>query len=482
VIGEKEIERFGELQVPTHTDRLAAFPLSSGHALGSVRIVASPEAAGELGAGYILVCRSTDPSWTPLFVNAGGIVLECGGALSHGAVVARELGKPAVVLANATQLLKEGQRVAVDGTQGAVMLTDVPPPPHWQDASATVDPNDMRIAWNRVPPVPGRRERLSTRRRNISFLFWAIFLALAFLVPQLRLYEGSMAVLDALFWPLVRGFGGPITVAVIAASLAVLSMVGQWLLCDTPRLREAKRRAASLWQDALSLPPGSPRDRAIAALASPVQMRLTLASFVPIAVLLGPMVMSFLWLPERIDPAVRNPRPGATAIVSAIVDGDYTGPVTLTIETPHETAVQTQTATPIRPVLLSLAEQLQRGEVPLALQSLNKSSEFLEADLQRFLRSSLPPQTISLTYTLPSDVAAIYPVSVSTGAQTLSAELVLGDVAPPPVAQTDERGNRFQQVEATTSGPILSLRIRYADARRAENQVFCTVCAVGLAL
>src|SRR6185295_19433497 len=103
------------------------------------------------GAAYVLVCESTDPSWTPLFINAAAIVLECGGALSHGAVVARELAKPAVVLPNATQLFKEGQTLTVDGTSGAV---------HCGTATASaveapVNPNDTRIAHHRLPPAPG---------------------------------------------------------------------------------------------------------------------------------------------------------------------------------------------------------------------------------------------------------------------------------------------------------------------------------------
>ncbi|MCL2648080.1 MAG: PEP-utilizing enzyme [Phycisphaerales bacterium] len=482
VIDEKEIERFGELQLPSHTNRLTAFPLSSGHCLGPVRIVASPESAEDLGRDYILVCRSTDPSWTPLFVNAAGIVLECGGTLSHGAVVAREMGKPAVVLPNATQLLTENQQIAVDGTLGAVMLAGEEP--ITTSGEIPPDPNDMRIAWDCVPPVAGRRERTSSWLRNICLLLWGVFLGLVFLLPQTQLYEASMAALDQVLWPLVRSLGGPITVAIIAASLAILSMIGQWLLCDTPRLREAKRRAALLRQELASLPLGSPRGRAIASLAAPVQMRLTLAAFVPLAVLLGPMVMSFLWLPERIDPAVQNPRPGATAIISASIDTDYAGPITLTADPALQPAAESQTATPIRPVLTTLVAQLQRGEVPPAVRSLvaqdGKSPEFLATDLQKFLQippHSLPPQTLSWSILTPPETAAIYHVTATAAnGQTLTAPLVLGDLAPPPAAQTDEKGNRFQQIIAVPSGsppgPILAFRIRYADTRRVDAQAF----------
>jgi pyruvate,water dikinase len=82
----------------------------------------SPADAGDLGAGYVLVCPTTDPAWTPLFINAAGLVVERGGMLSHGAIVARDFGIPAVVLRDATRLLAEGATVKVDGGKGRVEL------------------------------------------------------------------------------------------------------------------------------------------------------------------------------------------------------------------------------------------------------------------------------------------------------------------------------------------------------------------------
>jgi phosphoenolpyruvate synthase/pyruvate phosphate dikinase len=78
-----------------------------------------------LQPGEILVCPGTDPAWTPLFLVAGGLVMEVGGMMTHGAVVAREYGIPAVVgLAQATSLLKTGQRVRVDGSSGVVQILE----------------------------------------------------------------------------------------------------------------------------------------------------------------------------------------------------------------------------------------------------------------------------------------------------------------------------------------------------------------------
>jgi pyruvate,water dikinase len=103
---------------------LAGTPASSGVITGRARVIHDPVGA-HLEPGEILVAPSTDPGWTPLFLTAGGLVMEMGGANSHGAVVAREYGIPAVVgVAGATQTITTGQQIRVDGTAGLV-VTDV---------------------------------------------------------------------------------------------------------------------------------------------------------------------------------------------------------------------------------------------------------------------------------------------------------------------------------------------------------------------
>lgn len=88
--------------------------------LGMVRVIHDPQSE-TLNPGEILVARFTDPGWTPLFINAGGLVMEVGGQLTHGSVVAREYGIPAVVgVRGATTTLHTGQRVRVDGNRGVV--------------------------------------------------------------------------------------------------------------------------------------------------------------------------------------------------------------------------------------------------------------------------------------------------------------------------------------------------------------------------
>jgi phosphohistidine swiveling domain-containing protein len=103
---------------------LIGSPVSPGVAEGRVRVVLDPHAA-ELAPGEILVCPGTDPAWTPLFLAAGGLVMETGGLMTHGSVVAREYGIPAVVgVTRASERLKTGQRVRVDGSAGRVIILD----------------------------------------------------------------------------------------------------------------------------------------------------------------------------------------------------------------------------------------------------------------------------------------------------------------------------------------------------------------------
>jgi pyruvate,water dikinase len=108
---------------PAAAQRLQGMGISRGTVSGTVRILRSVDDAARLRPGDILVARSTDPGWTPLFMKAGGLVMELGGMLSHGAVVAREYGLPAVVnVSRATEVLKDGDRVTIDGSRGVVWV------------------------------------------------------------------------------------------------------------------------------------------------------------------------------------------------------------------------------------------------------------------------------------------------------------------------------------------------------------------------
>ena len=102
---------------------LPGLPVSSGVAEGRARVILNLQDA-VLEKGDILVTTFTDPSWTPVFVSIIALVTEVGGLMTHGAVIAREYGLPAVVgVENATQRIKDGQRIRVHGSEGYVEIT-----------------------------------------------------------------------------------------------------------------------------------------------------------------------------------------------------------------------------------------------------------------------------------------------------------------------------------------------------------------------
>jgi pyruvate,water dikinase len=103
VVDSEKLDGLGHPQTKAGGAKLEGCPLASGAAKGVARIVFDPQAAGDIGTGYILVCPSTDPGWTPLFVHARGLVVE-----------------------RATQLIPDGATIEVDGSTGAIALAEAP--------------------------------------------------------------------------------------------------------------------------------------------------------------------------------------------------------------------------------------------------------------------------------------------------------------------------------------------------------------------
>ncbi len=109
---------------PAQAGVFTGTPVSPGVVEGIVHVVFDPHTS-QLAPGEILVCPGTDPAWTPLFLAAGGLVMEVGGLMTHGSVVAREYGIPAVVgVHEATSRLQTGQRVRIDGGRGEIVVLD----------------------------------------------------------------------------------------------------------------------------------------------------------------------------------------------------------------------------------------------------------------------------------------------------------------------------------------------------------------------
>ena len=111
------------IAIAADSEMLKGFAGAAGKVEGIVRILATPEEGEKLQSGEILVATTTNVGWTPLFPRAAAIITDVGAPLSHAAIVARELGIPAVVgCGNATLRLKTGDRVIVDGGQGIVHI------------------------------------------------------------------------------------------------------------------------------------------------------------------------------------------------------------------------------------------------------------------------------------------------------------------------------------------------------------------------
>ena len=110
---------------PDDPNVLRGIGASRGRVEGIARVVMTPAEAARIQPGEILVTRATDPGWTPVFSLISGLVLEIGGQLSHGAIVAREYGLPAVInVTGATRRIVDGETITVDGSVGTVTQVD----------------------------------------------------------------------------------------------------------------------------------------------------------------------------------------------------------------------------------------------------------------------------------------------------------------------------------------------------------------------
>jgi pyruvate,water dikinase len=108
--------------VASSENEIVGSPISPGRARGTARVLHQPDEKS-LAKGDILVARATDPGWTPLFASASAVVLEVGGVLQHGALVAREYGLPCVAgIPNVTSLIQDGSQIEVDGDNGIVRI------------------------------------------------------------------------------------------------------------------------------------------------------------------------------------------------------------------------------------------------------------------------------------------------------------------------------------------------------------------------
>jgi hypothetical protein len=249
-------------------------------------------------------------------------------------------------------------------------------------------------------------------------------------------------------------------VGVISAGLAVLTMVAQLLLTDNRRLREAKRREKVLTREAMKLPRGTPRRKVMFDLGTPVQMRVALAAFVPLGVLLGPLVMVFAWLPLRVDVPAWNAEAGKSMNVTATIDSEWRGPVALELTGPLrlDESDKAEKALPkIRETLEQLLEERQQpsdlSKLPWeAREAANREREDYVRELRAYLDKGVPPQSLSWRVQSSPGRAGRFEMLVRTeGREPVRIHAVLGDEYPPDVMEVAGGG----------SSPVKAVKITY---------------------
>jgi uncharacterized membrane protein (DUF106 family) len=289
-------------------------------------------------------------------------------------------------------------------------------------------------------------------------MVWAVYLVAFFLLPQRYVRQPTLQVLDAVLWPIARTLGKPVVVVVVAVVVAVLTLLVQKLATDNRRLREAKRRARMLKKQAGTIPGDAPRHAAVTRLAAGVQIRTLAAALVPVGILLGPLVLPFVWFGERIDPAAWNAPAGSAVQIVATVDSDWSEPVRIDVPP----AVVVDDSTPASRVLLPLRATLEHLLVlyrqprddpglPWELKiAPDLGREQTANDLQAYLDAGIGPQGVTWLIRPPEGMSGRFSVTVTAGKNPpVAADVVLGEEYPPAP----------RRVAGPADSPVQELRV-----------------------
>jgi len=467
VIDESDIAQLGQTTAKTHeTDhKIDVHSLSSGTCTGSVAIVHSPDSENDLKEGSILVCTSTDPSWTPLFAKASGLILERGGSLSHGAVVAREMGLPAVVIDGATTIFKDAEKVTINANTGHIFRGEV---------KEITDPKEeTEIPYGKLPPPISSKEKSINKLALFIAIIWGAFLGIVYLLPPHILHDPIMSLIDKLLWPLVRNFGMISAVALIGALFAFIPILLQKICTDNRRLLEAKKRSAKLQKEAKKSPPESPRHKILKHHSAPMTMRLLKAAMVPLAFILGPMMMIFMWFPERVDPLSWQAKPGRMISIVAEIDGEIDDEITLNVPSPLSISgaqSQSKTIPNIRQELEELRAEWHRPSnmesLPWEVQSAGDyARQTMNASLNTYLNQEMPPQKLSWLISIPVTAYGAFPTTIKLGSKKAAQfNVVLGNAEPIPIGS----------IQPSNQG-IKSIKVNYP--RPLSQNKFCTPLA-----
>jgi pyruvate,water dikinase len=299
---------------PGEDTSFAASALAPGVARGRAWICADTAERCPFSPPYVLVCSSTDPGWAPVLLGASGLVVEQGGALSHGAIVCRDFGLPAVVLPGATRRLASGGWVEVDGGRGAVRMVDSEPAGSEQE---TLESHGW--AWDPGPePHPARMAapRVST---TLLGIFVAVLVSI-WLVGTPAASERAAAIVGLALDPLADAGWSPFaciaTAALAGAVVATLVLLAAGDRRGLKRLRvnlkwyRRRLREAKLRQEAAAAR-RLDRRRAEAA------VHRVIALLKPVSWTFLPLCLAFTWVNERFS--AEPLRPGAEFRVVAAV-------------------------------------------------------------------------------------------------------------------------------------------------------------------
>jgi pyruvate,water dikinase len=205
--------------------------------------------------------------------------------------------------------------------------------------------------------------------------------------------------------------------------------------------------------EAAMLRPDSPRRAALKRLAAPVNVRLLAAAMLPIGLLLGPMIMTFLWFPVRVDPASWNAAPGTAVRVVASVDCTHRGAISLEVAAPAYLADTSPGECRVPPIAEALDQlAIAPDELWDDVLDSDKPRAELRAELKEHIASGLAPQNLMWEIKTPPGSEGSFPVTISTpGAEPLTLDIVLGNRCPPSPAE----------VLASDQSPIKSARVIY---------------------
>jgi uncharacterized membrane protein (DUF106 family) len=330
-------------------------------------------------------------------------------------------------------------------------------------------------------PEVGRLERFAVRASHVGFVIWGLFLLAIYFIPAV--WEPSVAVTDVLLWPVIAAFGAWWGVVLLALVTAFGTMACQWLCTDVVRLREVRRRLFVIADAFQKTVRDSPEEEVLARIIRAGEWRIARAAFVPLGLLFGPVLMSFMWIPQRVDPHHVNPAPGQPLHLQAALDGEYAGPLALRLiggTLPGGFTDTVATVASVRDSLDELRRELVQARDGLPqtlavrdhLAATGKTpAEALQA-LETTLAGKLPPHMVQWSVSTvpgpPAQVSATLEAGESGADGRAAISLPTGNAQPVPLGQLQEKDHLV--LVRPGSGVVKDLGVSFTDPRPAHTR------------